>query len=269
MSQLKRLYIFTGKGGVGKTTCAFSFAKHLKDSGKKVAYAHIASASIDKDLKSTSEFRFDDLEVMDLEIKDATADYVSMKLKSKIVGALVVKTPFFKSLVSMIPGFNYLIYLGKIIHRLKDDSDLHIIFDSPSSGHALTMLNATNNFGEIFNSGAVFDDTKVMKEFLFQEDFIKVNIISIPTQMSKSESIELEQEILTISSNIRTQTIFNNVIDESVISQSDSLPQFLQEKINNEKEVLNNTDKVKIPHSNAKSNEQIALEIIPFMQKLI
>ena len=269
MSHLKRLYIFTGKGGVGKTTCAFSFAKHLKDSGKKVVYAHIAAASIDKEFKSSSEFSFDDLEIMGLEIKDATADYVSMKLKSKIVGALVVKTPFFKSLVSMIPGFNYLIYLGKIIHRLRAEPELHIIFDSPSSGHALTMLNAANNFGEIFNSGVIFEDTKMMRNFLFQEDLIKVNVISIPTQMSKTESSELESEILEISSNIKTQIIFNNVIDESVISQNAQLPKFLQEKVNNEQEVLNNTDKVKIPHSNAKSNEQIALEIIPFMQKLI
>ena len=39
----KRLYVFTGKGGVGKTTCALSLANHLVLQGKKVLFVEFES----------------------------------------------------------------------------------------------------------------------------------------------------------------------------------------------------------------------------------
>ena len=35
-----RFYIFTGKGGVGKTTAAMAFTKHLQNNSKKVKYGY-------------------------------------------------------------------------------------------------------------------------------------------------------------------------------------------------------------------------------------
>ena len=42
--KIKRLYIFTGKGGVGKTTLSFSFAKYLKEQGKKLSMYTLSPA---------------------------------------------------------------------------------------------------------------------------------------------------------------------------------------------------------------------------------
>lgn len=267
MIPLKRLYIFTGKGGVGKTTCAFSFCEYLKKEGKEVLYAYIAGTSIQNGKIENTEIK-SSVKTLPLELKKSTAEYVEMKLKSKIVANLVVKAPFFKSLVSMIPGFNYLIYLGKVIHTLNKNPKLHIVFDSPSSGHALTMLRATQNFSEIFNSGVVYEDTKMMKNFLFENNLIKVNIISLPTEMAKNEGIELQDEINTIDKGIETQVIYNNVLPND-LKKSNTLPQFLKKKIENQQEVLKDLVDVQIPHGHYTEKEDIVREIIPFMEKLI
>ena len=37
MDDLKRFYLFTGKGGVGKTTLALSFCKFLEQNQKKIS----------------------------------------------------------------------------------------------------------------------------------------------------------------------------------------------------------------------------------------
>jgi anion-transporting ArsA/GET3 family ATPase len=39
-SQIKDLYIITGKGGVGKTNAAFALVKHLNDQGQKCSLSY-------------------------------------------------------------------------------------------------------------------------------------------------------------------------------------------------------------------------------------
>lgn len=269
MLNLKRLYIFTGKGGVGKTTCAFSFANYLQQNEVEVAYAYIANTSINNKEVSGPEISLPSVNKISLNLHSGVKDYVQMKLKSEIISTLVVKAPFFKSLVSMIPGFNYLIFLGDIIHRLNQNPKLHIILDSPSSGHALTMLRVIDNFAEIFKTGAIFDDILKMKKFLFNKEQTKINIISLPTELSQNEAIELEEEISTISENLSTQIIYNNIISNQFI-KSDTIPDSLRQKIKNEQELLSSIDSInQIPKSYKLTKEELIEDISPFTQNLV
>jgi GTPase SAR1 family protein len=171
LNNLKRLYIFTGKGGVGKTTLSFSFTKYLQDihhnntetKHKKVKYIYFKTSSL-SDKETTldpmiAEAETLGIQTIGLDLLESAEIYVGKKLKSLTLGKWIVKTPFFKAIVNMIPGFNYLIYLGQILEILNDNKDLTLILDSPSSGHALTMLESTHNFRDIFESGIIFDDT--------------------------------------------------------------------------------------------------------------
>lgn len=269
MLNLKRLYIFTGKGGVGKTTCAFSFSKYLKENNINVEYAYIANNSISKNNEQAPEINIPGLKILPLNLNKAVKEYVQMKLKSEIVSSLVVKAPFFKSLVSMIPGFNYLIFLGKIIYRLKENPNLHIILDSPSSGHALTMLKVVENFSDIFKTGALFEDIVKMKSFLFNQDNLKINIISLPTELSKNEAIELKDEILKINSKLQSQIFFNNITPKSFL-KSESTPKSLRLKIENEQSLLLDIDAKKlIPNCPRSLKEDLTSDISPFTQNLV
>lgn len=272
MNKTKRFYIFTGKGGVGKTTLAFSFCEYLKSQNKKVALVYFKNSKLDENptqynevIETAKDF---ELDVRGLELLESSQKYIAMKLKSATIASWVVKTPFFKSLINMIPGFNYLIYIGQILHFLEEDPELTIVLDSPSSGHALTMLEATKNFHNIFQSGILHNDTTWMLESLTKDNFLKINIITLPTQLALNEASELDQSIKRIEK-LETQIFCNNIM---MNHGNDELPEFLQKKISNEKEAIAGHDIPEsglIPFSMTDSSKNVAKDLVPFMENLV
>ena len=272
MDDLKRFYLFTGKGGVGKTTLALSFCKFLEQNQKKYLYLYLSNSKINK--PSESHLNTDDLakelglNVLSLNLQECAKGYITKKLKSETIAKWVVKTPFFQSLINMIPGFSYVIYLGQILEMLIDDPQLTIVLDSPSSGHALTMLEATKNFNHIFESGVVYQDTKLMLETLEQKDFTKINIITLPTLLAVHEATELEKDIKTLS-NYQTDIYCNNCLNSY---QDEALPDFLKEKIYNEQEALKalapRTPK-QIPYCMNNDSAQIVKDLVPSVENLV
>lgn len=275
MNQLKRFYIFTGKGGVGKTTLSFSFCEYLRKKGKKVAYIYFKSSGIsDKSVELDQGQKLGtDLGITSiaLDLKECAQEYISRKMKSETIGKWVVKSPFFKALVNMIPGFSYLIYLGRTLEFLNEDPELIVVLDSPSSGHALTMLEATHNFREIFQSGIVFDDAQKMIDLMFSPNFMQVNIITLPTLMAVHEALELQRDLKKIDS-IQTQIFCNNSYHNIRGIEDSKLPNFLMEKVENEMQVAN-LHKADInsfiEHSALVDSKQIIKEIVPSMENLV
>lgn len=271
MEEFKKLYIITGKGGVGKTTTAFALCKYLQKHNRKTYYIYLGSSTLrekkenhlpEKDMAQNLGIDF-----QELDLAESAQTYIAKKLKSSMVASWVVKTPFFKALVNMMPGFSYLIYLGRILEMIKDaPEDITIVLDSPSSGHALTMLESTKNFQEIFQSGVVFEDTKTMLSLLSAPNFAQVNIICLPTQMAIHEGIELAQEI-SKTIDIQKKIFCNNLLSDDV-----ELPDFLQQKLENERIVLeeNKThiDGI-IPHCPSLETREIIESIVPKMKNLV
>lgn len=235
MISKKRFYIVTGKGGVGKTLASFALTKRLINEGHNAKYLTFSSGKIENK-KSDSSPHFG-LPHIELNLLDCATEYVGRKMKSETVAKWVVKTPFFRALINMLPGFSYLIYLGKTVDLLQKDPSLTLILDSPSSGHALTMFESTVNYQEIFQSGLLFDDTNKVINQLYAEGFTKAAIISLPTMMALNESVELKAEINKIQ-NIETTIACNNIMSSIESLSIEKLPQLLQDKIMNEKDVL-------------------------------
>ena len=275
MEKLKKLYIITGKGGVGKTTTAFALCKYLQENKRKTYYIYLGSASIreEKEKHSTEKEMAEKLGIacQELDLAECAQTYIAKKLKSNMVASWVVKSPFFKALVNMIPGFSYLIYLGRILEMIKDGpEDISVVLDSPSSGHALTMLEATKNFQEIFQSGIVFEDTKTMLSLLCAPDFAQVNIICLPTQMAVHEGEELSQQI-SQSMAIKRKIFCNNIL-QIEHDEEENLPPFLKEKIENEQIVLKeNQESIDdiLFHCPSLDSKEIIDSIVPKMKNLV
>ncbi len=273
MNQFKRFYIFTGKGGVGKTTTALAFCRLLKEKNKKHLFVTLENNKLESETKSSSLAIKSAMELgissEELELETSVKGYIAKKLGSETIAKWIVKTPFFQSLINMIPGFSYVIYLGYLLEKLINDPDLIIVLDSPSSGHALTMLEATKNFNKIFEGGVVYEDTKLMLETLIQKDFTHVNIITLPTLLAINEANELKETILSIDPNYAVGITCNNCL---VSFDSDNHPEFLKNKIKNETTALNSsTDKTvkMIPHSLAKDTLDLTKDLVPSMESLV
>jgi anion-transporting ArsA/GET3 family ATPase len=273
----KNFYLFTGKGGVGKTILSLSFSHYLQRQGYKVIYTYFKQSSL---LKQDDIFDQGDaiarelgLEVLPLDLEESVEGYITQKMGSKLIAKGIVKAPFFRALINMIPGFNYLIYLGRILQEIKDAKDkgekLIIVLDSPSSGHALTMLEATGNFQKIFQSGIIFDDTKKMLKMLSEKNFAQVEIVTIPTQLAMTEGHELSAEIKKLVG-LEQKMLINNcytLIDD--IAQP-GIPPFLQKKLANEKQVFcDEVSAIKLPFSLEQQTTSIVQDLLPHMENLV
>lgn len=270
MYKPKRLYIFTGKGGVGKTLTSLAFAKKLQADGHKALYTYFSSSKLDETSKSFNGpedlAKKHNIQTLSLELTQSAKGYIAQKLKSETIAGWMIKTPFFKSAINMIPGFNYLIYLGQIVQLLEDDPSLTIILDSPSSGHAQTMLEATKNFGEIFQSGVLFEDTNRIAKTINSKNYTKVNIITLPSNLAIHEAVELETA-LGCAGEFEMEIFCNNCLIN--FAHSDNLPETLKSKVKNEQMALDNAkfnNKQTLPYI---TSPDIIEELLPYMESLV
>lgn len=238
-----RLHFVTGKGGVGKTVMALALCLNLKEQSKKVLYINI------QDLPEKEVMTALGVEVWPLSTLESAKIYIGRKLGSSTIAEWIMKTPFFKSLFHMLPSLGHLIILGHIIERLEKEPDLHLVFDSPSSGHVLGLFEATNNYKSMFKSGLIVEDINRMEKFLTEKGNVLVHIISLPTQMALQEGVELEQE-LRERMNAPIKTTINDCYSlcPELQGEVENLPEVLQRKIQLEKEILAQFKFDQIPH---------------------
>lgn len=259
LSKNNRLIIVTGKGGVGKSTLAMAITQALKENGKKVYYN-----SFDQPVNHAllTELKIPHFE---LELESSAKTYMAKKLGSETIAGWILKTPFFNSLFHMLPGLGHMILLGNIINKLEEDPELTIVLDSPSSGHAITMMESPSNFREMFRTGLIVKDIDRMEDFIFNNQRMKVIITALPTSMAVQEAKDLKEQLTK-----RHVKEFSMVIND-LLYLSPSLkdvpkedqPEFIRKRCQLEEELLEEHSEgwSYIPHFAHDNSEDIVTDL--------
>ena len=255
----RRLYIFTGKGGVGKTSLAMSFTKQLQLEGKNVLYYCFYQLP-EKKLWDALK-----LPVLDIELEKSAETYIGRKLNSKTIASWIMMTHFFKSLFQILPALGHMILLGHIIDELENNPNLIIVLDSPASGHALTMFESSTNFKNIFKTGLIVKDIEKMQNFLNNETNIATYIIANPTELAITEARELQKELGEKSSSIIINNSYLKFFEINHLDQT-ALPSFLEGKLKAEKEM--NLKALTFPHLTTNIPEELVRELMPYTKEL-
>ena len=261
-----RLYIFTGKGGVGKTTVAMAFTKYLQSQNCNVKY-NCFHQSPEQALQQELN-----LPTIEMKIETSAEVYIGRKLNSQTIASWIMKTHFFKSLFQMIPGLGHMILLGHLIEQLEKDPSLIIVLDSPASGHALTMFESSSNFKTIFKTGLVVKDIDKMQHFLKGENNLKTHVITLATELSLSEASDLKSELdnnlpdTEAHSDLIVNDSFKKYLDLNLINE-DVLPSFLKQKVELEKEIVKNH--FSLPHIDQAKPSQVVTELTSYMVELV
>lgn len=250
----QRLFIFTGKGGVGKTSVALAYSLHLKKLGHKVKYNSFYLPP-EKDLVEKLN-----VPMFNMSVEESAEIYIGNKLGSKTIATWIMATHFFKSLFQMIPGLGHMILLGHILKELELDPELIIVLDSPASGHALTMFESSSNFKRIFKTGLIVNDIEKMKLQLEDPHFLKTFIVALPNELAIAEANDVQNELGEVYKNL--QIIINNSL-VGFFNQNqllfENLPDVINSKISIENQVLNGY--FAIPHIPLNDFTEVVFEI--------
>ncbi len=140
MKPLARLNLFTGKGGVGKSSCAQAYCLFLKKNKHKVIYYKIKSARLDEGNHHDPD---------ELNLQQCLGEYIQDKIYSQTLTQWILKAQFFRALINMLPSFGYLIYLGKVLKQLKNEPESYCVVDCPASGHFVNFIFSAQTFLKI------------------------------------------------------------------------------------------------------------------------
>lgn len=267
----RRLYIFTGKGGVGKTTLSRAFVKYLVEHDHEAIYLTLKNQSLGEHHFGNQEVTRSGIRELTLDLEECARAYIEKRLNSRMISSWIVKTPFFRALINMVPGFSYMIFLGKILEMGKDNPRLIVVLDAPASGHALTMVESTSNFQQIFESGVIFEDTMKMLSRLNDPAYTKMHVVSLPSLMSWQEAMELKTG-LKQRTPVEVDVTINNYLYPLVEQNLPDLPEGLKDKALNEKKLIEeNLSQVQciLPHSLASTAIAIEADLVGSLSKLI
>ena len=270
-SSPRRLYIFTGKGGVGKTTLSRAFVKYLVEHDHEAIYLTLKNQSLGENHYGNQEVIRSGIRELTLDLEECARGYIEKRLNSRMISSWIVKTPFFRALINMVPGFSYLIFLGKILEMGKENPRLIVVLDAPASGHALTMVESTSNFQQIFESGVIFEDTMKMLSRLNDPAYTKMHVVSLPSLMSWQEAMELKTG-LKQRTPVEVDVTINNYLYPLVEQNLTDLPEGLKDKALNEKKLVEeNISQVQciLPHSLASTAAAIESDLVGSLSKLI
>ncbi|MCY4524921.1 MAG: hypothetical protein OXB84_09285 [Halobacteriovoraceae bacterium] len=261
---MHRLYIFTGKGGVGKTTISLAFTRYLKNQGRDAVYC-----PFDQDFNPLSES--ESINILELDKKASMEKYISAKLSSNIIASWIMKSGFFNSMMDMLPSLTYLILLGDLLDRLDKDPELILVLDFPSTGHAMTLFESLTNFKDIFGIGMIVEDIKRMHKIMISENFLKPFIISLPTSMAFHEAMELELYLKGTSFK-NCDLIMNDSFTRMPHLDKNLFPAFLKNRISGEEDILkqyNRRFKTIFHHVDEVEESVVIDQLTPFMGGLL
>ncbi len=148
----KRLIIFAGKGGVGKTTCSGATALALAAQGKKTLLVTVDPAkrledSLGVDVGFEETPIQPNLTAMMLDPESVIREH----LQREVPEAQITEHPMFKYVTQYLPGLNELMAIGKLNDFRRENKYDVIVVDTAPTGHALSFLSAPKAIQEMMS----------------------------------------------------------------------------------------------------------------------
>lgn len=209
----RRLLIFSGKGGVGKSTVTAAAAVAAARQGKRVLIVEIGEHERISQIFGAPVAGYAGAPVyrprgagappivaMCLTAREALREYAMRSVKFKMIYDAVFDNPVVRYFTAAAPGLDELNLLGKIesLHREviaplpKAKFDL-MLLDAPATGHALALFKAPQMAMRMAPAGPIYTMIERIWRLLADPARTALNIVSLAEEMPVTESIELDR----------------------------------------------------------------------------
>jgi anion-transporting ArsA/GET3 family ATPase len=203
----RRFLFVTGKGGVGKTTVTAGLALAFAARGKRVLVAMGGAHERLSAILQTPAIGHDIVQLRErvwatkIEPERAIEEYGELVIKVRAVTRLVFESQYTHAFFRAAPGLYEWAMLGKAwYHTTEQSADGSarfdaVLFDAPSTGHALHMLRIPAVIMAVAPRGVLRRDAELAAQGLRDPARAGVVVVGWPEEMAVSETIELVEAV--------------------------------------------------------------------------
>ncbi len=205
----KQLVIFSGKGGVGKSTVAASFAGLAASKGKKVLVVEVSHEDVIPalfDFVVPSSYTYEQpititegVDTLNMHFPIIMREFFSRYMGGKVAGK-VLASDSISSFMSVLPGVEETIFLGKIIQLVldredgKNDYDM-VVYDAPATGHALQLFGTPQVLRSFIDKGFIFEKMKRITMVLEDPKRTLFNLVALAEDTVVAETEQLREQV--------------------------------------------------------------------------
>jgi len=195
-----RVLVVAGKGGVGKTTVAATFARMAGEAGLSVLVVELEGRpGLGAAFGQPGPLGYDETTLLttthggvrgrritpDDALLEYLADHGLQRVSRRLVSSGLVDV-----VATAIPGIRDVLVLGKIKQLERDRVADLIVVDAPATGHAVTFLTSAAGLLDAARSGPVRAQAADVVELLRDPARCRVLLVTLPEEMPVSETVE-------------------------------------------------------------------------------
>ncbi len=243
----RRLVFVTGKGGVGKSTCALGLAMAAAQQGKRVLFCEFGARPASADYLGVSSVshvphqplkgELPGLWVARLEPHQALQEYFRETLKVGPLVRLATENRMLSRFWKIAPSVDEIVLLNALYHYERGthragpgDLDL-IVVDMPATGHALSMLGVPRGILGLGRVGPLGRRCAELDALLGDREKTGYCIVTLPEELPVNESVELAEDLRTRLQLETTHVLINRVLPEALAGGERALMRQLQESV--------------------------------------
>ncbi|MCI0480954.1 MAG: hypothetical protein L0213_05135 [Candidatus Dadabacteria bacterium] len=224
----KKLIIVTGKGGVGKTAVSLAISYLNAERNRKPLYVTLKEVrrgsyffGFESGVDSVERPLDKGINSVYIDPNAALREYISENfVRLYPVYAAILKSKTLQTFFESAPGLKELITIGKVWHlgtrgerrRGAGQAYDQVIFDAPSTGHAIPVLNLPSKVLRMARGGAFRSHIGWVEGFLKDPEETAVVVVSAPEEMVVGETLDLIDAVKSIGISVLF-TVVNKVYE--------------------------------------------------------
>lgn len=226
----RRLVLFSGKGGVGKTTLASAFALSCAMRGKRTLLIELnvkdrlthlfGSTEVGAEIAEIEENLF----AVNITPSAALEEFGMMTLRLRMLYKAVFENRLVRSFLKVIPGLPDLVMLGKVHYHAEKEVDDRgdfvwdmVVVDAPATGHGIFFLKIPSVITSLVQSGPMFTDAKRIDDYIKDPSKTALNLVTLPEEMPVNETLMMRdvmrQEMKIPLGFVAANTVYPAVFD--------------------------------------------------------
>lgn len=217
----KKLIVITGKGGVGKTTASLALAYLSARLGRRPVYVTLKEVKpgapffgFESGVGSEESELDEGIRALYIDPSAALDEYIKERfVRLYPVYAAVLKSKAVSGFFEAAPGLKELITIGKVWHLGNRPGGYdQVIFDAPSTGHAVPILDLPSRVLDMVRGGAFRSHIEWVEGFLKDPGKTAVLAVSAPEDMAVRETLELADSVREAGINV-LGTVLNYAVE--------------------------------------------------------